>query len=214
MYQIDQKKEGKLRIHAKGPRVKQEKKLAKWRNNCLIKNRKKKEENEKKKFGSGERWGGKSLNAYTHFCFSLFQLPPYSTSQRGYLFSFFYWQLKRPFPNQKDWFDYYYYILYKKNIRSKRKKKNMSGWDRVRVSRLGTRMGRNRDNYSTLNERGPSTRTRSVRLGHVTPQAPGHRTIYCNDREANQPVRFKVWRILPFFFFFFEFGFVWLLRKF
>ncbi|KAK4598306.1 hypothetical protein RGQ29_015681 [Quercus rubra] len=69
----------------------------------------------------------------------------------------------------------------------------MSGWewDRVRVSRLGTRMGRNRNNYSTLNERVRSTRTTTVRLGHVTPQAPGHRTIYCNDREANQPVRFK-----------------------
>nr|XP_023895567.1 phospholipid-transporting ATPase 3-like [Quercus suber] len=69
----------------------------------------------------------------------------------------------------------------------------MSGWewDRVRVPRLGTRMGRNRNNYSTLNERVPSTRTKTVRLGHVTPQAPGHRTIFCNDREANQPVRFK-----------------------
>lgn len=88
----------------------------------------------------------------------------------------------------------------------------MSGWDwdRIRVSRLGTRMGRNRNNYSTLNERVRSTRTTTVRLGHVTPQAPGHRTIYCNDREANQPVRFKVWRILSYFF---EFAFVWLLRK-
>lgn len=140
----------------------------------------------------------------THTSVSLcFNFPRTVPASEALFLVFFYWQLKRPFPNQKDWFDYYYYyILYKKNIRSKRKKKNMSGWDRVRVSRLGTRMGRNRDNYSTLNERGPSTRTRTVRLGHVTPQAPGHRTIYCNDREANQPVRFKVWRILPLFFFF------------
>ncbi|CAL0331481.1 unnamed protein product [Lupinus luteus] len=33
--------------------------------------------------------------------------------------------------------------------------------------------------------------TRTVRLGRVKPQAPGHRTIFCNDREANLPVRFK-----------------------
>ncbi|KAL1355163.1 hypothetical protein AAHE18_05G094800 [Arachis hypogaea] len=38
-------------------------------------------------------------------------------------------------------------------------------------------------------ERIPSSRT--VRLGRVQPQSPGHRTIYCNDREANLPVRFK-----------------------
>ncbi|CBI38511.3 unnamed protein product, partial [Vitis vinifera] len=37
--------------------------------------------------------------------------------------------------------------------------------------------------------RAPSSRT--VRLGRVQPQAPGHRTIYCNDRDANFPVRFK-----------------------
>ena len=131
------------------------------------------------------------MNAYTHF--SLFQLP--RTSQRGSLISFF-WQLKRPFPTRK--IDLIW--LYKNKYQIE---KNMSGWewDRVRVSRLGTRMGRNRNNYSTLNERVRSTRTTTVRLGHVTPQAPGHRTIYCNDREANQPVRFKVWRILSFLFF-------------
>lgn len=139
-----------------------------------------------KKNGSGEKWGGRSLNAYTHF--SLFQLP--RTSQRGSRISFF-WQLKRPFPTRK--IDLIW--LYKNKYQIE---KNMSGWewDRVRVSRLGTRMGRNRNNYSTLNERVRSTRTTTVRLGHVTPQAPGHRTIYCNDREANQPVRFKVWRFL------------------
>ncbi|KAJ7943556.1 Phospholipid-transporting ATPase [Quillaja saponaria] len=58
----------------------------------------------------------------------------------------------------------------------------MSGWERVRSSR--SRMNRN----SNLNHI-PSSRT--VRLGRVQPQAPGHRTIYCNDREANLPVRFK-----------------------
>ncbi|OIV94546.1 hypothetical protein TanjilG_25608 [Lupinus angustifolius] len=40
-----------------------------------------------------------------------------------------------------------------------------------------------------MSESVPSTRT--VRLGRVKPQAPGHRTIFCNDREANLPVRFK-----------------------
>ncbi|XP_027361174.1 phospholipid-transporting ATPase 3-like [Abrus precatorius] len=33
--------------------------------------------------------------------------------------------------------------------------------------------------------------SRSIRLGRVQPQAPGHRTIFCNDRQANLPVRFK-----------------------
>ena len=68
----------------------------------------------------------------------------------------------------------------------------MSGWDRVRVPRSRTRFGRN----STMG---------TVQLGRVTPQAPGHRTIYCNDRDANQPVRFKVYSfshfLFPFYFF-------------
>ena len=34
--------------------------------------------------------------------------------------------------------------------------------------------------------------SRTVRLGRVQPQAPGHRTIFCNDRDANLPVKFKV----------------------
>lgn len=61
----------------------------------------------------------------------------------------------------------------------------MSGWERLRPStaRLG------RDSYSSMTERIPSSRT--VRLGRVQPQAPGHRTIYCNDRDANLPVKFK-----------------------
>nr|KYP65941.1 Phospholipid-transporting ATPase 3 [Cajanus cajan] len=41
-----------------------------------------------------------------------------------------------------------------------------------------------------MSERVPSSRT--IRLGRVQPQAPGHRTIFCNDRQANLPVRFKV----------------------
>ncbi|CAN6483615.1 unnamed protein product [Victoria cruziana] len=49
-------------------------------------------------------------------------------------------------------------------------------------------MARSR-NSSLVTDRQPSSRT--VRLGRVQPQAPGHRTIYCNDREANLPVRFK-----------------------
>ncbi|XP_050236678.1 phospholipid-transporting ATPase 3 [Mercurialis annua] len=53
------------------------------------------------------------------------------------------------------------------------------GWERVRTSR--SRLGRETS----------STSSRTVRLGRVQPQAPGHRTIYCNDREANFPVRFK-----------------------
>ncbi|XP_029127441.1 phospholipid-transporting ATPase 3 isoform X3 [Cajanus cajan] len=40
-----------------------------------------------------------------------------------------------------------------------------------------------------MSERVPSSRT--IRLGRVQPQAPGHRTIFCNDRQANLPVRFK-----------------------
>ncbi|RDX79899.1 Phospholipid-transporting ATPase 3, partial [Mucuna pruriens] len=40
-----------------------------------------------------------------------------------------------------------------------------------------------------MSQRVPSSRT--VRLGGVQPQAPGHRTIFCNDRQANLPVRFK-----------------------
>ncbi|KAF4356098.1 hypothetical protein CsatB_023028 [Cannabis sativa] len=61
----------------------------------------------------------------------------------------------------------------------------MSGWERVRPSR--TRLGRNSN--SSMEDRVPSSRT--VRLGRVQPQAPGHRTIFCNDREANLPVKFR-----------------------
>uniref|UniRef100_A0A2P2LHY8 Phospholipid-transporting ATPase n=1 Tax=Rhizophora mucronata TaxID=61149 RepID=A0A2P2LHY8_RHIMU len=57
------------------------------------------------------------------------------------------------------------------------------GWERIRSS--GSRVGRN------ISLPGRPTSSRTVRLGRVRPQAPGHRTIYCNDREANLPVRFK-----------------------
>lgn len=36
----------------------------------------------------------------------------------------------------------------------------------------------------------PSSQT--VRLGKVQPQAPGHRTVFCNDRDANALAKFKV----------------------
>lgn len=61
----------------------------------------------------------------------------------------------------------------------------MSGWERVRSSR--SRLGGG--STGEMGDRMPSSRT--VRLGRVQPQAPGHRTIYCNDREANLIVRFK-----------------------
>ncbi|WCJ21754.1 Phospholipid-transporting ATPase 3 [Euphorbia peplus] len=54
------------------------------------------------------------------------------------------------------------------------------GWEKIRLS--SSRLGR---------ETSLTDRTRTVRLGRVQPQAPGHRTIFCNDREANFPVRFK-----------------------
>ncbi|KAJ6323717.1 hypothetical protein OIU76_011083 [Salix suchowensis] len=56
------------------------------------------------------------------------------------------------------------------------------GWERLKGSRSRT----TRD--SSFHTPAPS---RTVTLGRVQPQAPGHRTIYCNDREANLPVRFK-----------------------
>uniref|UniRef100_A0A0D3AA66 Phospholipid-transporting ATPase n=1 Tax=Brassica oleracea var. oleracea TaxID=109376 RepID=A0A0D3AA66_BRAOL len=35
------------------------------------------------------------------------------------------------------------------------------------------------------------TPSRTVTLGHIQPQAPSYRTVYCNDRDSNMPVRFK-----------------------
>lgn len=61
--------------------------------------------------------------------------------------------------------------------------KKMRGWDRVRASR--SRLGQ------PPSSRHRRTASRTVTLGRVQPQAPNFRTIYCNDREANQPLRFK-----------------------
>jgi phospholipid-transporting ATPase len=41
-----------------------------------------------------------------------------------------------------------------------------------------------------MNQHVPSSR--NFRLGRVKPQAPGNRTIFCNDRQANHLARFKV----------------------
>jgi len=60
----------------------------------------------------------------------------------------------------------------------------MKGWDGIQSSRSSTSR-----TSSTISHRVPS---QSVRLGRVQPQAPSYRTIFCNDREANFPVRFKV----------------------
>lgn len=57
----------------------------------------------------------------------------------------------------------------------------MNGWESTRSSHGGGPGGR-------PPERGVS---RTVTLGRVQPQAPGNRTIFCNDREANLLVKFK-----------------------
>ncbi|KAL7110245.1 hypothetical protein ACP275_05G012600 [Erythranthe tilingii] len=56
----------------------------------------------------------------------------------------------------------------------------MAGW---RGSRGGG------DGGAQSVERVSSSRT--VRLGKVQPQAPGHRTVFCNDRDANALAKFK-----------------------
>ncbi|KAL2546820.1 Phospholipid-transporting ATPase 3 [Forsythia ovata] len=61
----------------------------------------------------------------------------------------------------------------------------MSGW---RGSRLGGGGGGGSGGSPTA-EHIQSSRT--VRLGKVQPQAPGHRTVFCNDREANALTKFK-----------------------
>ncbi|XP_021747972.1 phospholipid-transporting ATPase 3-like [Chenopodium quinoa] len=60
----------------------------------------------------------------------------------------------------------------------------MAGWDRIESS---SRSGFGR-NSSGLDR---SSSTRTVRLGRVQPQAPTHRTIYCNDRDTNSLAKFK-----------------------
>lgn len=69
----------------------------------------------------------------------------------------------------------------------------MSGW---RGSRLGGGGGGVGGGGSPTADRIPSSRT--VRLGKVQPQAPGHRTVFCNDREANALTKFKVINLLGF----------------
>uniref|UniRef100_A0A1D1Z7N5 Phospholipid-transporting ATPase n=2 Tax=Anthurium amnicola TaxID=1678845 RepID=A0A1D1Z7N5_9ARAE len=63
------------------------------------------------------------------------------------------------------------------------------GWGRVRTSTA--RLGGQRRGSSGAREVQLQTSSQTVRLGRVQPQAPGHRTIYCNDRDANLPVKFK-----------------------
>ncbi|XP_010272160.1 PREDICTED: phospholipid-transporting ATPase 3-like [Nelumbo nucifera] len=65
----------------------------------------------------------------------------------------------------------------------------MSGWERVRSSRSRIAGSRTISRTSFGSESRSSLQT--VRLGRVQPQAPCYRTIYCNDREANLPVKFK-----------------------
>ncbi|KAI4314246.1 hypothetical protein L6164_027175 [Bauhinia variegata] len=65
----------------------------------------------------------------------------------------------------------------------------MNGWDRISSSSSSSFTSRSRNNMRQ--QRIPTSRT--VRLGRVQPQAPGYRTIFVNDREPNQIVRFRVW---------------------
>ncbi|CAM8938245.1 unnamed protein product [Rhodiola kirilowii] len=62
------------------------------------------------------------------------------------------------------------------------------GWrERIKFTRSTTTTATLGGSRSSAG-RAPS---QTVRLGRVDPQAPGYRTIHCNDREANQIVRFK-----------------------
>ncbi|BAT74602.1 phospholipid-transporting ATPase 3 [Vigna umbellata] len=65
----------------------------------------------------------------------------------------------------------------------------MKGWDGIQSSlssRSSSTLG-----HQASSRLGHQPSSRSVRLGRVQPQAPTHRTIFCNDREANFPIRFK-----------------------
>ncbi|URE19407.1 ATPase, class [Musa troglodytarum] len=67
------------------------------------------------------------------------------------------------------------------------------GWERVQTVRLG---GAGAASVGVASRRREAAELRqvpsqTVRLGRVQPQAPSHRTIYCNDREANNIARFK-----------------------
>lgn len=82
------------------------------------------------------------------------------------------------------------------------------GWDRVRIAtaRLGgdSSSPGSRTRRSSAGSVGSVSElrqmpSRTVTLGRIQPQAPTHRTIYCNDRDANLPVGYKVGLIAPSF---------------
>nr|GMD25846.1 phospholipid-transporting ATPase 3-like [Ipomoea batatas] len=73
-------------------------------------------------------------------------------------------------------------------VRFERFLEEMGGW---RGSRSGS-------DGSPTTERISSSRT--VQLGKVQPQAPGHRTVFCNDREANALAKFKFRRVANLYF--------------
>ncbi|URE37001.1 ATPase, class [Musa troglodytarum] len=67
---------------------------------------------------------------------------------------------------------------------------NGVGWERVRMARLGGEaavVGTRRREVVDLRQ----VSSQTVRLGRVQPQHPSHRTIYCNDSDANFIARFK-----------------------
>ncbi|XP_052727591.1 phospholipid-transporting ATPase 3 isoform X5 [Vigna angularis] len=74
----------------------------------------------------------------------------------------------------------------------------MKGWDGIQSSlssRSSSTLG-----HQASSRLGHQPSSRSVRLGRVQPQAPTHRTIFCNDREANFPIRFKFRRVANLYF--------------
>lgn len=62
---------------------------------------------------------------------------------------------------------------------------------------VGWRGSRGGGDGAPSEERIASSQT--VRLGKVQPQAPGHRTVFCNDRDANALAKFKVFFLIYFF---------------
>ncbi|CAL9127607.1 phospholipid-transporting ATPase 3 isoform X1 [Musa acuminata AAA Group] len=67
------------------------------------------------------------------------------------------------------------------------------GWERMQTVRLGGAGAASAGEASRRREAAElrQVSSQTVRLGRVQPQAPSHRTIYCNDREANNIARFK-----------------------
>jgi phospholipid-transporting ATPase len=81
-------------------------------------------------------------------------------------------------------------------------------WDRVRIATARLGGDSSSPGYRTRRSSAGSIGSvselrqmpsRSVTLGRIQPQAPTHRTIYCNDRESNIPVGYKVGSIILFF---------------